>query len=69
MVDAASLRGAGPELVRQINEHDPEVKVVVLGDRHAHWEADYRAQRIHYYAIDPFSDGEIQDILDEVFRV
>jgi hypothetical protein len=33
-----------------------------------HWETAYRKQRIFYYAMEPFADDEMVDILDAAFR-
>ncbi len=65
--DAASLGGAGPELVRQVNAEAPSVKIVVIAAP-TQWEAAYREHRIFYYAVEPFADNEIAEILNSAFR-
>ncbi len=68
LLDAASFAGSGPELVREVNVASPSLKVVVLGSSASHWEAAYREQRIFYYAVEPFVDKEIVDILNAAFQ-
>jgi len=65
--DAASFGGAGPELVGQVNALSPSMKIVVLGSP-SQDEASYREHRIFYYAVEPFADDEIVEILHTVFR-
>ena len=69
ILDAASFARRGPELVRRINVVAPSLKVVVLARPDSRYEAAYRQNRIFYYAVRPFADGEITDILDAAFRV
>ncbi len=65
-VEAGSWGEEGPGLVKRLNGAAPAVKVVVLGDDGKR-EADYRAQKITYYAVAPFEDNEIVDILAAAF--
>jgi CheY-like chemotaxis protein len=64
--DAASFGEEGPELVGRINAAAPSLKVVVAAT--SEWEAEYRKRRIFYYAIEPFVDNEIVEILNAAFR-
>ncbi len=66
--DAASFGDDGPALVRRLNEAAPSVKLVVVASTDTGREAAYREQRIFYYAVEPFADGEIAEILDAAFR-
>jgi len=62
---------AGPELVGQIHAAAPGAKVVVAASSAcsaAQREAAYRQQGIFYYAVEPFADAEIRQILDAAFR-
>lgn len=68
MIDAASFQDRGPKMVGEINEALPELKVVVFSNGHSRWEAAYRAHKILYYAVEPFVDLEIVDILFNAFR-
>jgi glycine cleavage system H lipoate-binding protein len=67
-LDAASLGDAGPTLAGQINGRAPAVRIVVVASPGAR-ETAYRNQKIFYYAVEPFSDNEIADILAAVFRI
>ncbi len=66
LVDAVSLGDAGLELVRNATRFAPELKTVVLGSS-PQTERAYRQLGIFYYAIEPFADREIMDILDAAF--
>ena len=66
--DAASFGKHGPGLVQQINAANPSVKVIVVASPESKWEAAYRKHKILYYAISPFTDNEMVDILDGAFR-
>lgn len=68
VLDATSFGERGPEMVRKINTALPEVKVVVIADSGSELEAAYRANKIFYYAVEPFEDKEIIDILEAAFR-
>jgi len=68
LLDAASFAGAGPELVREVNVASPSLKVVVIGLSASLWEAAYREHKIFYYAVEPFVDNEIVEILNAVFQ-
>ncbi len=66
--DAASLGEEGPMLVGQLKSLAPAAKIVVLASPQTPWETAYRKQGIFYYAVDPFGDREIVEIVDAVFR-
>jgi len=68
LFDAASFGDVGPELVRRVNVASPSLKVVVIGSSGSHWETAYREHKLFYYAVEPFVDNEIVDILNAVFR-
>jgi len=67
-LDATSLGDSGPALVEQINRRSPHARVVVMGASGAAAEAAYRKLKIFYYAVEPFADNEIADILAAVFQ-
>ena len=68
ILDAASLGNTGPELIRLVNAEAPGLKVVIVGSHGCLRETTYREQRIFYYAVEPFADNEIVDILGAAFR-
>ncbi|NQU24999.1 MAG: hypothetical protein HQ567_27250 [Candidatus Nealsonbacteria bacterium] len=68
LIDAASFAALGPESVREVNVTSPSLKVVVIGPSGSHWEAAYREHKIFYYAVEPFVDNEIVDILNAAFQ-
>jgi len=68
MVDASSCQEDGVRLVERVKLGFPERKVIVLGDGRSTSEAAYRASRVFYYAVEPFEDMEIADILFDAFR-
>lgn len=68
VLDAASFGAEGPGLVARVNAAAPAVKVVLVAAADCTQEAAYRAQRILYYAVEPFADNEIADILEAAFR-
>jgi CheY-like chemotaxis protein/glycine cleavage system H lipoate-binding protein len=65
----AGLDKRGPELVARINAAAPTMKVVLAAAPECKLEAAYRAHRLFYYAIEPFADNEIAEILDAAFRL
>ena len=67
-VDAASLGDSGPELAGLINAQAASLRIVVVGSPNEAWEAAYRKHKIFYYAVEPFSDNEIADILAAAFQ-
>ena len=68
-LDAASLGDEGPVLAGLINHRSPAVRIVVVASLGGAWESAYRKQKIFYYAVEPFADHEIADILAAVFHV
>ena len=68
VMDATGLGESGPGLVGQINSAAPTAKVVLVAAPDCQLEASYRAQRIFYYAVEPFADNEIAEILTAAFR-
>jgi len=68
MVDAISCLEGGVEAIERIKDELPGMKVIVLGDGGSLWEESYRSQGIFYYAVEPFEDMEIADILFDAFR-
>ncbi len=68
LLDAASYGEAGPDMVAQVNHTAPRLRIVVLATADGKWESEYRKQRIFYYAVEPFADGEIVEILDAAFQ-
>lgn len=67
-LDAASIGGTGPALVERINQQAPKARIVVVGSTGEAEEAVYRKHKIFYYAVEPFSDNEIADILAGLFQ-
>jgi len=67
MIDATSYDGKGPELVKKVNAAYPDVKVVVRGAQGSKHEAEYRANKILYFAVGPWSVPEMIDVLNSVF--
>jgi CheY-like chemotaxis protein/glycine cleavage system H lipoate-binding protein len=68
LVDAGSFGRTGPDAVRQVSSAFPKVRIVVLADGDTGLEAAYRTARIFFYALRPFEDGEILDVLHEAYR-
>jgi two-component system, response regulator, stage 0 sporulation protein F len=69
LVDAVSFGAEGLELVAQFSALSPSWKIVVMDSPDGRWETDYRRHRIFYFAVAPFADNEIFDILAAAFRV
>jgi len=68
-LDAASLGDAGPDLAGLVNSRASSLRIVVVASPGSALETDYRKKKIFYYAVEPFSDCEIADILAAAFRV
>ena len=66
--DAHSFGREGVQFVRWINTIKPSLRVVVVASSTPEWERRYRRQRISYYAVAPFADRNIVQILDAAFR-
>jgi CheY-like chemotaxis protein len=67
LIDAASFDAKGPELVKTVNAKYPDAKVVVRGAQGSKHEADYRANKILYFTVGPWSVPEMIDVLNSVF--
>jgi len=67
-LDAASFGDAGPELVGLINHQAPTRRVVVVASSGDARETAYRKHKILYYAVEPFANGELPDILSAAFQ-
>jgi DNA-binding response OmpR family regulator len=68
LLDAGSFGASGPETVRRLNAVHPKARIVVMTEEETGLEAAYRAAKIFFYAVKPFEDGEIIDILHNAFR-
>ena len=67
-LDATSLGEDGPPLVALVKGRAPATRVVVVAPSGGAWETAYRQQKIFYYAVAPFADDELIDILAAAFR-
>jgi DNA-binding response OmpR family regulator/glycine cleavage system H lipoate-binding protein len=67
-LDAASLGEAGPAVAGLVNDRAPTLRIVVVGSPGSDHESAYRKHKIFYYAVEPFADNEIADILAAVFQ-
>lgn len=67
-LDATSFADAGPEMVSLINHQAPAVRIVVAAAAGDPREAAYRKHKILYYAVEPFADSEMPDILSAAFQ-
>ncbi len=68
LLDAASFGDGGPGLIDLIHEQTPSARIVVVGSAAESLESAYRKRKIFYYAVEPFSDNEISDILTALFQ-
>ena len=68
ILDAASLGETGPGLAQLINAQAPALRIIVIGAPADGWETAYRKHKILYYAVEPFLDNEIADILAAGFH-
>ena len=68
LFDGTALGTEGPGIVGAINARSPSTKVVVFGVTDGLLESAYRIRRIFYYAVEPFADNEIADILAAAFQ-
>ena len=68
ILDAASLDETGPGLAQLINAQAPALRIIVIGAPADGWETAYRKHKILYYAVEPFLDNEIADILAAGFH-
>ncbi|MEN6452148.1 MAG: response regulator [Thermoguttaceae bacterium] len=67
LFDAKTFGTEGPGIVGAINAANPSLKIVVLASADCILEPAYRIRRIFYYAVEPFADNEITDILAGAF--
>ena len=67
VIDATSCGNKGLDMVKYFNSTFPEVKVVVIAAQGSKSEADYRANKILYYALEPLAETEVIDVLNSVF--
>ena len=67
LFDAKTFGTEGPGIVGAVNAEDPSMKIVVMASADCILEAAYRIRRIFYYAVEPFADNEITDILAGAF--
>lgn len=68
LFDAASFGAEGPSIVGEINAKDPSIKIVIIASTDSVTEAAYRIRRIFYYAVEPFADNEIADVIAAAFK-
>ncbi len=68
ILDGSAIGDEGPVTVGLINGACPGAKVIVVAAADANREAAYRLRRIFYYAVEPFADNEIAEILDAAFH-
>jgi CheY-like chemotaxis protein/glycine cleavage system H lipoate-binding protein len=68
LFDGATFGNDGPGIVGAINAQDPTIKIVVFVSSDGLLEPAYRIRRIFYYAVEPFADSEIADILAAAFQ-
>lgn len=68
LFDATSFGTEGPGIVGEINAKDPSVKIIVIASNDCIIEPAYRIRRIFYYAVEPFADNEMADILAAAFQ-
>ncbi|MBN1393427.1 MAG: response regulator [Pirellulales bacterium] len=68
LFDADSFGEDGPQSVGRACLASPSMRIVVVASSTSEWEAAYREQRIFYYAVEPFDDGEIVEILNSAFQ-
>ncbi len=68
VVDGPALGSDGPELIGQINTTAPAAKIIVAALSDGALEAAYRIRRIFYYAVEPFADNEMAEILEGAFQ-
>jgi CheY-like chemotaxis protein/glycine cleavage system H lipoate-binding protein len=67
LFDAETFGTKGPGVAGDIIAENPSLKIVVVGSADSILETAYRIRRIYYYAIEPFADNEIIDILAGAF--
>jgi DNA-binding response OmpR family regulator len=68
VLDDSAVGDEGPVTVGLINGACPGAKVIVVAAADATREAAYRLRHIFYYAVEPFADNEMAEILDAAFH-
>ena len=68
ILDGPATGDEGPAMAGRINTTYPAAKIVVVASPDASREALYRLRHIFYYAVEPFADNEIAEILDAAFH-
>ena len=68
LFDGTTFGTEGPGVVGAINTQNPSMKIIVFGATDGLLEPAYRIRRIFYYAVEPFADNEIAEILAAAFR-
>jgi len=66
-LDEASFGESGPDVVAKVNMNFPDVKVIVLAEPGSRQDVAFRSKKIFFYAVNPFEDNEVLDILFNVF--
>jgi DNA-binding response OmpR family regulator len=66
--DGSAIGDEGPITVGLINGACPGAKVIVVAAADANREAAYRLRRIFYYAVEPFADNEVAEVLEAAFH-
>lgn len=67
VLDEVSLGNEGPAIAQRIKDVAPAIKILVLGSAKDARETAFREKKIFYYAVRPFEDNEIVQILDAMF--
>jgi CheY-like chemotaxis protein/glycine cleavage system H lipoate-binding protein len=68
LLDATSLGDEGPRMVAQIQASAPSAKVIVVAASNEEREAEYRSQKILYYAVGEVDSDEMLQVLDSAFQ-
>ncbi len=68
LLDALGLGARGPALAAAVTAAHPEVRVIVLAGPSSGLEREYREAGVFYYAVEPFVDGEIVELLQVAYQ-
>ncbi len=68
VIDAPGSAEAGLAALDRVASLRPSLKVVVAASAQDAAESAFRTRRLFYYAVEPFADNEMADILDAAFR-
>ena len=68
LFDGTAFGTEGRAWSAQSTPSDPAMKIIVLASTDCIMEPAYRIRRIFYYAVEPFADNEIADILAAAFQ-